>query len=439
MCSDIAITITNVKKTYWMYRRPLDRLMQVLFPHRKFHSEVEAVKNVSLEIKKGETVGLVGRNGSGKSTLLQMVCGTLQPTHGTIKTHGRISALLELGAGFDPELSGKENVFLNASILGLSPQEIKAKYSDILEFAGIGEAIHQPIKTYSSGMSLRLAFAIAVAIDPDILVVDEALAVGDEAFQRKCYARIRDIQHRGGTILLVSHAAGTIMELCNRVVLMEKGEMKAVGMPRVVLNLYHKLIYAPKEKEDEIVSSFLSQVVSMEARTEAEFDPEMLPQSRVEYESHGALIVNPRIENQAGEKVNLLHRGETYCYCYEVDFKIAAKQVRCGMMIKTLSGLELGGASTASNFEQGLAQVQNGEKLTIKFTFQANLFSGVYFLNCGCSGTIGDKMTYLHRIVDAIMFRVVPEGQLAGTGTVDFKIKPEIMRASERKEDNADK
>ena len=426
MCSDIAITIKDVGKAYWMYQRPLDRLKQLLFPRRKYHTEVQAVKGASLTIQKGETVGLVGRNGSGKSTLLQMVCGTLQPTKGTITTQGRISALLELGAGFDPELSGKENVFLNASILGLNSQEIKEKYNEILNFAGIGEAIHQPIKTYSSGMAVRLAFAIAVAIDPDILVVDEALAVGDEAFQRKCYARIRDIQQRGGTILLVSHAAGTIMELCNRVVLMEKGEVKAVGQPRIILNLYHKLIYAPKEKEAEILSSLVSQVVSMEARVDSGFDADMQPQSRVEYESHGALIQNPRIENAEGEKVNLLKRGEVYRYCFEVDIHIDVKQVRCGMMIKTLSGLELGGSSTASMFEQGIAQAKAGQKLKVQFAFRADVFPGVYFLNCGCSGLIGDKMTFLHRITDAVMFRVLPESKLTGTGTIDFKIKPEV-------------
>jgi len=207
---------------------------------------------------------------------------------------------------------------------------------------------------------------------------------------------------------------------------MEKGEMKATGLPRIILNLYHKLIYAPKDKEGEILSSFVAQVVSMEAHTEAEFDPEMLPQSRVEYESHGALIHNPRIENKAGEKVNLLKRGETYRYSFEVDFSVAAKQVRCGMMIKTLSGLELGGASTASAFKQGIALVAAGEKLTAQFTFQANMFAGVYFLNCGCSGIVDDKMTYLHRITDALMFRVVAESSVTGTGTVDFKIVPEV-------------
>lgn len=425
MSSDIAIQIEGVSKTYWMYRRPLDRLKQALFPRRHYHAEVQAVKPLTLTIKKGETVGLVGRNGSGKSTLLQMVCGTLQPSSGTIKTNGRISALLELGAGFDPELSGRENVFLNASILGLSLPEIRERYDDIVEFSGIGEAIHQPIKTYSSGMTVRLAFAVAVATDPDILVVDEALAVGDEAFQRKCFARIREIQQRGGTILVVSHSAGMITELCNRAVLMEQGEMKAEGKPKTILNLYHKLIYAPKEKEDEILSSFTSQVVAMDTKLE-EFDPDMLPQSRVEYESHGAIISNPHIKNASGETVNMLRRGEQYQYCYEVVFEKAAKDVRCGMMIKTTSGLELGGASTASAFGKGIEQVIAGEKKNIQFTFEANLLTGVYFLNAGCSGMVGDRMTYLHRITDAIMFRVLPEQGLLGTGTVDFKIKPTI-------------
>lgn len=424
MSSDIAVHLRKVGKNYALYETPLDRLKQVLLPGRSFHKDVAAVKSVTLDIKRGETVGLVGRNGSGKSTLLQMVCGTLTPTSGKIETHGRISALLELGAGFDPELTGHENIYLNAAILGLPTHEIDARYNDILEFSGIGDAIRQPVKTYSSGMYVRLAFAIAVASEPDILVVDEALAVGDEAFQRKCYARIRDIQSQGGTILLVSHSAATIIEMCDRAVLMEQGEMKAAGSPKSIINLYHKLIYAPKEKEAQVLASIASEVVGVDAAPES-FDPDMRPQSTVVYESHGALIGNTRLETLEGEEVNQLTRGELYRYRFSVEFKKGAKKVRCGMMIKTLSGVELGGSSSAA-VEKAVASVKPGDRAEVSFTFRAALFPGVYFMNSGCSGMVGDRLTFLHRITDALMFRVMPEQAMTGTGTVDFSIKPEI-------------
>lgn len=423
MSSNYAIRLKHVSKSYLLYARPFDRLKQA-FTNKPQGKLVQAVKNVTLDIKRGETVGLVGRNGSGKSTLLQMVCGTLGLSQGTLETHGRISALLELGAGFDPELTGHENIYLNASILGLPPHEIDARYEDIVEFSGIREAIHQPVKTYSSGMYVRLAFAIAVASEPDILVVDEALAVGDEAFQRKCYARIRDIQSAGGTILLVSHSASTIIEMCDRAVLMEQGEVKAVGAPKNIVNLYHKLIYAPKEKEEQVLASINSKVVGLD-KGAADFDPEMRPQSTVVYESHGAIISSPRLETVKGEEVNQLKRGGKYRYRFQVDFKKEARNVRCGMMIKTLSGMELGGSSSAP-LEKAVAKVVNGDKAEVTFEFHANLFPGVYFMNCGCSGMVGDKMTFLHRITDALMFRVLPETGLSGTGTVDFEVTPKI-------------
>lgn len=423
MSSNFAIRIKNVSKNYVLYARPFDRLKQSLTrkPQGKL---VQAVKHVTLDIKRGETVGLVGRNGSGKSTLLQMVCGTLGISSGKLETHGRISALLELGAGFDPELTGHENIYLNASILGLPPHEIDARYDDIVEFSGIGDAIQQPVKTYSSGMYVRLAFAIAVASEPDILVVDEALAVGDEAFQRKCYARIRDIQSAGGTILLVTHSAATIIEMCDRAVLMEQGEMIAVGSPKNIINHYHKLIYAPKEKAEQVLASINSKVVAVESAA-SDFDPDMRPQSTVVYESHGAIISNPRLETLKGAEVNQLERGKKYRYCFSVDFKKEARNVRCGMMIKTLSGMELGGSSSAS-IEKAIAKVTKGDKTEVSFEFEANLFPGVYFMNSGCSGMVGDKMTFLHRITDVLMFRVLPETGLSGTGTVDFAVTPKI-------------
>ena len=216
MSSDAAISIADLSKCYQIYNQPRDRLKQAIVPRlqrlfgqppTQFFREFWALKDVSLEIRKGETLGIVGRNGSGKSTLLQLICGTLNPTSGTIASNGRIAALLELGSGFNPEFTGRENVYMNAAVLGLSTDQIDACYERIVDFAEIGDFIDQPLKTYSSGMAIRLAFAVAVSVDPEILVVDEALSVGDELFQRKCFSRIEAIRDRGATILFVSHWA----------------------------------------------------------------------------------------------------------------------------------------------------------------------------------------------------------------------------------------
>lgn len=230
MSSDVAIAVNRVGKYYHIYEKPLDRLKQSFYRgRRQFYKEFNALDNISFEVNKGETVGIIGRNGSGKSTLLQMICGTLTPTNGEIKLNGRVAALLELGAGFNPEFTGRENVYMNASILGLSKPEINEIYSKILEFAGIGDFIEQPVKTYSSGMYVRLAFAVAINVDPDILIVDEALSVGDMNFQAKCMTAITRIQEGGSTVLFVSHDIQAVKSLCSRCIYLDNGNIKMIG------------------------------------------------------------------------------------------------------------------------------------------------------------------------------------------------------------------
>jgi len=230
MSSEIAIKVKNLSKCYLIYDKPRDRLMQMLMRRRKkYYREFWALKDVSYEVKKGETVGIIGRNGSGKSTLLQIICGTLTPNSGSIQTAGRIAALLELGSGFNPEFTGYENVYLNASLLGLTKEEIDARYDNIVSFADIGDFIGQPVKTYSSGMYLRLAFAVIVHVDADILIVDEALAVGDSFFQAKCMSRMKQIVESGTTILLVSHDIDSIKALCKRTLWLDQGVGKMFG------------------------------------------------------------------------------------------------------------------------------------------------------------------------------------------------------------------
>ena len=230
MSSELAIRVDDVSKAFAIYDKPHHRLLQQLFPNagRSWHREFHALRNIAFDVRRGETVGIVGRNGSGKSTLLQIICGTLTPSAGRVEVNGRIAALLELGAGFNPEFSGRENVFLNATVLGLQRSEIEQRFDAIAAFADIGEFMDQPVKSYSSGMYVRLAFAVAINVTPDILIVDEALAVGDEAFQRKCHARIERLRNDGATILFVSHSAGMVIELCNRAVLLGCGGLLMV-------------------------------------------------------------------------------------------------------------------------------------------------------------------------------------------------------------------
>ena len=439
MSSEIAIKVENLSKCYQIYTQPRDRLKQFVLPRlqriagkspKQYFREFWALKDVSFEVKKGETVGIIGRNGSGKSTLLQMICGTLNPTGGSIQTNGRIAALLELGSGFNPEFTGRENVYLNGAVLGLTNDEIDNRFDDIASFADIGDFIEQPVKTYSSGMVVRLAFAVAVNVDPQILVVDEALSVGDELFQRKCFSRIEAIKKNGATILFVTHAGGTIVELCDHAILMDAGEKLAMGKPKTIVGNYQKLLYAPIEKQQEIrqfIQTSLEEVNLQESiakpllmnpdssfrKSNSEddqvefFDPNLKTTSTLYYESQGARIESPEISTLNGEKVNCLRSGGTYRYTYIVQFEKDAYDVRFGMMIKAINGIELGGIGSSSQ-GFGIEHVKADDLLKISFELNFNLVPGTYFFNAGCSGKVAEENIILHRIVDAIAFRVLP-------------------------------
>ena len=275
--TDIAIKVENLSKCYHIYDKPNDRLKQFLLPRvqrllgqkpKQYFRQFWALKGVSFEIKKGETVGIIGRNGSGKSTLLQMICGTLTPTSGSIQTNGRIAALLELGSGFNSEFTGRENIYMNASVLGLSKKEIDARFDDIVSFADIGDFIEQPVKTYSSGMTVRVAFAVIAHVDADILVIDEALAVGDAFFTQKCMRYLRSFMSTG-TVLFVSHDTGAVVNLCNSAVLLGGGQIVSSGTPKQVTELYLESLYEASQGESKIDKTDLT--VSVENHTDAEY------------------------------------------------------------------------------------------------------------------------------------------------------------------------
>jgi len=456
MSSEIAIKVENLSKCYQIYDQPRDRLKQFVLPRfkrfagrhsKQYFREFWALKDVSFEVKKGETVGIIGRNGSGKSTLLQLICGTLNPTCGDIETKGRIAALLELGSGFNPEFTGRENVYMNAAVIGLSKEETDARFDDIATFADIGDFIDQPVKSYSSGMVVRLAFAVAINVDPEILIVDEALSVGDELFQRKCFSRIEAISKQGATILFVSHSGGTIVELCDRAVLMDAGEKLAVGLPKQIVGRYQKLLYAPADKCDAIREQIRRSVELAVESAKAEvgdpnfeeyttiqhkqdiqesFDPNLKAKSTIIYESHGAYIESPVVLTLAGEKVNNLIRGKTYRYSYEVHFKKSACNIRFGMLIKTTSGVELGGGASASSSRDSLSYAEPGSNYRVEFRFHCALNPGVYFLNAGVVGDVDGSETFLHRSIDIAMFRVQPDTENLATGIVDFGCYPDI-------------
>jgi lipopolysaccharide transport system ATP-binding protein len=472
---EFSIRVEGLSKRYEIYTQPAHRLKQMIFPRlqrvarrpsRAYFNEFWALRDVSFEVERGETVGIVGRNGSGKSTLLQMICGTLAPTLGTLSVNGRIAALLELGAGFNPEFTGRENVRLSGLLYGLSEEELRERYDAILEFAEIGDFINQPVKTYSSGMYVRLAFAVAINVSPDILVIDEALSVGDEAFQRKCFARIDAIRKAGATILFVSHAASTVIELCNRAILLDQGELLTQGTPKYVVSRYQKLLYSPADKyplirnaiREEVESDTTVEVAGIaidgqnrknpsslstglgstssapvvvvgredtQEPDESFYEEGLVSKSTFRYEAVGASILDPHIENSAGRRVNILQARHEYVYVYKVRFDQGAAAVRCGMLIKSITGLELAGCVSSWRGES-LPEVAAGVELEARFRFPCMFAPGAYFMNAGVQGIVGDEHIYLDRWIDGAIFKVAHAPGRLATTTIDLGIKPEI-------------
>ncbi|MCC7276143.1 MAG: ABC transporter ATP-binding protein [Alphaproteobacteria bacterium] len=420
-----ALSVAGVSKVYRRYAAPWDRVRQALGRASAHVDEHWALREVSFTVARGETVGLVGRNGSGKSTLLQIIAGTMRPTAGTVTASGRISALLELGAGFHPDFTGRENARLNAAILGLDDRATAAALPSIAAFADLGDHLDQPLRTYSSGMAVRLAFAVAVHVEPDILIVDEALAVGDEAFQRKCFARLERFRAGGGTILFVSHAAAHVTALCDRALLIDDGELLASGEPRGVVAQYHRLLFAPPERRAQLRTAIREGRGDVEAEAEqapvddAFLDPDLRPAGAVVYEPAGAEISDLAVTTPEGQRVNVLRRGGAYEIRCRVLFSADASGVSFGTLLRTVSGTELAGGSTAAA-GRALAVVRAGEVWAVRHAFRCRLLPGTYFVNAGVSAETGAERRFLHRMVDAAMFKVMPDPDRWRAGLVDL-------------------
>ncbi|MEO1427506.1 MAG: ABC transporter ATP-binding protein [Cyanobacteria bacterium J06633_8] len=404
MSEDIVISLKNVSKSFKRYAHPVDRLQEILLPGKSKTSQFWALRDINLELKKGQTVGIVGRNGSGKSTLLQIIAGTLTPTTGEIVVRGRVSALLELGSGFNPEFTGRQNVFFNAKLLGLTQQEIEDKFDDIATFADIGDFIEQPVKTYSSGMFVRLAFAVAVNVEPEILIVDEALAVGDIVFQHRCMRRMRSLMDSGVTTLFVSHDSGAIKTLCNSAVMIDAGKIYASGTPNDVIIKYMKLV-TESELELAAPNDNCEENIAVENKSET------VSQVKVEQTRRGnrkALIESIKLFHQCGDEADkspIFGFNEQVKLLVEVQVYQDLQGCILGFFICDKNGNELIGSNTIEE-NQPLGKLATGTNLQIEFIFRLPLRPSSYSLTV--AGAENYTAMTFDWIDNAIVFQVLP-------------------------------
>lgn len=414
MSSEIAIKVEHLSKFYQIYDQPRDRLKQFVMPRlqrvagllpKQYYREFCALKDVSFEVKKGETVGIIGRNGSGKSTLLQMICNTVSPSTGYITTHGRIAALLELGAGFNTEFTGRENVYMNASVLGLTKDEIDTRFYEIAAFADIGDFIEQPVKTYSSGMYARLAFSIAINVDPEILIVDEALSVGDARFVAKCMRRIKDIQEHGASILFVSHDVGSVRTLCERAIWLDKGCLVEQGDVFPVTGRFTEFMFRDEKNEQDVLhdeltapiqepllqagaplaggqptpDSSVAAVLSVPVQPPAKSLPVLDARPVTHWGSHKGIILAAAIRDVRGVQKDVFAWGDPLCIFVEVNVpkNISREHLSIAFSIKDLKGTDLI-VSTTHDFE--CRRLPEKERFSVSFNLTNPLVTGKYLL-----------------------------------------------------------
>ena len=413
------IQVKDLTKMYKLYDKPSDRLKEALgLTRKKLYKEHYALHDVNFDIYEGECVGIIGTNGSGKSTILKIITGVLTPTSGEVKVDGRISALLELGAGFNMEYSGLENVYLNGTMIGFSKEEIDARLDDILEFADIGDFIHQPVKTYSSGMFVRLAFAVAINIDPEILVVDEALSVGDVFFQAKCYHKFEEFKKQGKTILFVSHDLSSVSKYCDRVVLLNKGVKLAEGSPKQMVDLYKQLLVGQNPvKQNESRSEEQIPAENSEELGDFQMNPNML-----EYGSRIAEITDFRVIDDKGMCSNTIEKGSEFKIRMKVRFNEDIQEPIMAYTFKNIQGTEITGTNTM--YENAKVERSGkGDTCTVTFTQTMNLQGGEYLLSFGCTGYKNGDFTVFHRLYDACNITVISSKNTVGFYDMDSKVE----------------
>ena len=439
---EAAIKVEKVDKIYKLYDKPSDRFKEALGLSRKpKYREHYALKDVSFDVKRGETVGIIGTNGSGKSTILKIITGVLNPTHGNVEIKGRISALLELGAGFNMEYTGIENVYLNGTMTGFSKEEIDEKMDDILAFADIGDFVHQPVKTYSSGMFVRLAFAVAINIDPEILIVDEALSVGDVFFQNKCYRKFEEFKEQGKTILFVSHDLGSISKYCDRVVLLNQGVKIAEGEPREMVDAYKKIMVSGNGDEilsidDLIERSSINHIDQEEQDLSEEHVHSVLDADDTpglwkshfqinpnvnEYGSRDAEIIDFAVLDDQGDLTNAIIKGKKFRIRSKVKFYKQIEDPIFTYTIKTLKGTDVTGTNTMYE-KKSVGTVMPGDVYVATFEQEMNLQGGEYLLSISCTGFENGELRAYHRLYDVINITVISDKNTVGYFDMNSKV-----------------
>lgn len=405
---DSVIEIKNISKIYNLYNKPSDRLKEALFARQSRHTEFAALNNVSFNVNKGEILGIIGKNGSGKSTILKIITSVLTPTSGECIVKGKIAALLELGAGFNMEYTGIENIYLNGQMIGFSKEEMDKKLQDIIDFADIGEHIYQPVKTYSSGMFARLAFSVAISVDPDILIVDEALSVGDVFFQNKCYRRFEEFRERGKTILFVTHDMGSVIRYCNRCVLLNAGKKVAEGKPQEMVDLY-KRIMVGQWNENEESSEEASSIQSSNVKNDQLWKDQISTNPDIEVYGDGrADIIDFGIFSETGDIGNNVYKGDYYSIKMRVRINEDNLNPIFAFKLRDIKGTELTGTNTMLE-DIDTSQCKKGDIVTITFRQKQYLQPGQYLVSLGCTAFEGDQFVVYCRNYNCCVLGVVAQ------------------------------
>lgn len=439
--NDNAITVDHVSKLYKLYDKPSDRFKEAMgLTKKKLYREHYALRDVSFNVKRGESIGIIGTNGSGKSTMLKIITGVLNPTEGQVNVNGRISALLELGAGFNGEYSGIENVYLNGTMNGFTREEIDARMDEILRFADIGEFVNQPVKTYSSGMFVRLAFAVAINIEPEILIVDEALSVGDVFFQAKCFRKFEEFREMGKTLLMVSHDLSSISKYSDKVILLNQGTKVDEGEPKYIVDLYKRFLVhqegdpeAEKKQKKEAAKATPEEQEAAKKATEEQKEKEVaglaleagsgfrMNPNVLEYGEKRAEITGVAIYDENGLCTNTLEKGTRFRIAMQVKFHEEVQEPICAYTIKDARGTEITGTNTMYEHND-IKPKKPGDVITVTFEQELDLQGGEYLLSFGCTGYRDADFHVYHRLYDACSLTVVSTKNTVGFFDMNSKV-----------------
>lgn len=435
MSVENAIEVKDVTKIYRLYDKPIDRLKESLsISHKDYHKDFYALSNISFTVEKGQTIGIIGTNGSGKSTILKIITGVLTPTTGTVRVDGKISALLELGAGFNMDYTGIENIYMNGTMMGFSRKEMEAKLQDILDFADIGDFVYQPVKTYSSGMFVRLAFALAINVEPEILIVDEALSVGDVFFQSKCYRRMEEIRKKGTTVLMVTHDMGSIIKYCDKVVLLNKGEFVAQGSAGKMVDLYKKIlanqIDSLKEELKEMNGDSENKAGDNQntgiKNNSLMKDKLTINSNRTEYGDGRAEIFDLGLFDERGGLTNLLLKGEQFTIKERIRFHTEIQAPIFTYTIKDKKGTDLTGTNTMFEGTE-IRPVKKGDIYEVSFKQKMTLQGGEYLLSMSCTGFENGEHVVYHRLYDVANITVISNKNTVGVYDMESEVEAALM------------